>query len=502
MNVLQMQTGEDGSVYGATEAGLIGWRDGVQRTMTQRNGLPCTRTFALVFDLQRNLWLYMECGLVEVPESDLRHWWADGAARVRPRLFDQFDGATPAYASFNGAARTLDGRLWFANGVVLQMIDPAHIGRNTVQPPVRIEGVVADRVHYTPQKNLRLPALTRDLQIDYTALSFAMPQKVHFRYKLEGHDDDWHDSGARRQAFYSDLPPRSYLFRVIAANNDDVWNQTGAQLQLTILPAFYQTGWFRAGCVAAAVGVLCLMFVLYTWQLQARLRGRMEERVFERERIARELHDTFLQGVQGLMLRFQAAMEKIPQSEPARELMSNALKRADDVLTEGRDRVSELRNSARGYDDLPRALQDKGTELMHIFGSAFCLTVEGTPCLLRPLIAEEIERIGAEALNNAFRHSHAKGIDVQIQYAPESLSLRVSDDGAGFEVADWNDRARGGHWGLMGMRERAGKIRAQFEVTSRPGHGTAVKLHVRGSIAFDRSASPHRRWLWLLLGKG
>jgi signal transduction histidine kinase len=382
------------------------------------------------------------------------------------------------------------------------MIDPAHIGRNTVAPPVRIEGVVANRVHYSLQNELRLPALTRDVQIDYTALSFAMPQKVHFRYRLEGHDEDWQDSGARRQAFYSDLPPRSYLFRVTAANNDGVWNETGAQLQLTIMPAFYQTGWFRAVCVVAAVAVLCLMFALYAWQLQARLRGRMEERMFERERIARELHDTFLQGVQGLMLRFQAAMEKIPQSEPARELMSNALKRADDVLTEGRDRVSELRNSARGYDDLPRALQDKGTELVHIFGTAFCLTVEGTPCPLRPLIAEEVERIGGEALNNAFRHSHAKRIDVQIQYAPESLSLRVSDDGAGFEVAAWNDSVQAVHWGLKGMRERARKIRAQLEVTSRPGQGTAVKLHVRGSIAFDRSASGRRRWLWLLLGKG
>jgi signal transduction histidine kinase len=228
----------------------------------------------------------------------------------------------------------------------------------------------------------------------------------------------------------------------------------------------------------------------------------MEERMIEREHIARELHDTFLQGVQGLMLRFQAAMEKIPQSEPARDLMDNALKRADAVLTEGRDRVSELRNSARGYDDLPRALQDKGTELVQIFGAAFCLTVEGAPRSLRPLIAEEIERIGGEALNNAFRHARAKRIDVQIQYAPDSLSLRVSDDGAGFEVAAWNDNVQVEHWGLMGMRERARKIRAQLEVTSRPGQGTAVKLHVRGAVAFDRSASNRRRWLWLLLGKG
>jgi signal transduction histidine kinase/ligand-binding sensor domain-containing protein len=499
--VIQMQRGDDGSVYGATESGLIGWRDGTRRTMTDRNGLPCTSTFALVFDVRGNLWLYMECGLVEIAESDLRRWWLDGKAIVKGRVYDQFDGAQPAFVSFNGAARTPDGRLWFANGAGLQMIDPARIGRNTVPPPVYIEAVVADRVSYAPQEDLRLPALTRDVQIDYTALSFAMPQKVHFRYRLEGHDDDWRDSGTRRQAFYSDLPPRSYLFRVAAANNDGVWSETDAQLQLTILPAFYQTGWFRALCVVGAVGLLCLMFVLYTWQLKSRLRGRMEERMIERERIARELHDTFLQSVQGLMLRFQAAMEKIPESEPARQLMSNALSRADRVLIEGRDRVSELRAGHRN-EDLPLALQGKGAELAQVFGASFSLTVEGAPCPLRPPVAEEVERIAGEALTNAFRHARASQISVQIQYAPDSFSMRISDDGAGFEVVAWNDGGQRRHWGLLGMRERARKIRAQLEIASRPGQGTTVKLQVRGGIAFGQSASVRRRWLWLLLGRG
>jgi signal transduction histidine kinase/ligand-binding sensor domain-containing protein len=499
-SVIQMQAGDDGSVYAATESGLIGWKEGTRRTLTERNGLPCTRTFALVFDLRGNLWLYMECGLVEVAGSDLRRWWIDAAAVLKPWQYDQFDGAQPALVSFNGAARTSDGRLWFANGAGLQMIDPGRIRRNTVPPPVQIEAVIADRVSYSPQMGLQLPALTRDLEIDYTALSFAMPQKVQFRYRLEGHDDEWRDSGTRRQAFYSDLPPRTYRFRVAAANNDGVWSTTDARLELTILPAFYQTGWFRALCVAAAIGALCLMFALYSWQLKSRLRGRMEERMIERERIARELHDTFLQSVQGLMLRFQSVMEKIPASEPARQLMANALTRADGVLIEGRDRVSELR-TGHPNEDLPRALQAKGAELAQIFGASFSLTVEGAPCLLHAEIAEEVERIAGEALTNAFRHARASQINVQIQYAPDSVSLRVSDDGAGFEVLAWNEGAQRGHWGLLGMHERARKIRAQLEITSRPGQGTAVKLHVRGPIAFGQSASLGRRWLWLLLGR-
>lgn len=500
-SVIQMQAGEDGSVYAATESGLIGWKQGTRRTLTKRNGLPCTRTFALVFDLRRNLWLYMECGLVEVAESELQRWWIDAAAVLKPRLYDQIDGAQPALVSFNGAARTSDGRLWFANGVGLQMINPARIRRNSVAPPVQIEGVIADRVTYAPKMGLRLPALTRDLEIDYTALSFAMPQKVQFRYRLEGHDDAWRDSGTRRQAFYSDLPPRTYRFRVAAANNDGVWSTTDAQLELTILPAFYQTGWFRALCVAAAIVAVCLMSVAYAWQLKSRLRDRMEERMIERERIARELHDTLLQSVQGLMLRFQSVMEKIPASEPARQLMANALTRADDVLIEGRDRVSGLRTGYQN-EDLPQALQAKGAELAQIFGASFSLTVEGAPCLLRAEIAEEVERIAGEALTNAFRHARASQINVQIQYAPDSVSVRISDNGAGFDVLAWNEGAQRGHWGLVGMRERARKIRAHLEITSTRGQGTAVKLHVRGPIAFSRSTGLGRRWLLLLLGKG
>jgi signal transduction histidine kinase/ligand-binding sensor domain-containing protein len=500
--VIQLQTGSDGTVYGATESGLIGWKDGVRRTMTAHNGLPCTRTFALVFDLRGNLWLYMECGLVEVQESDVGRWWIDGSAMVRPRLYDQFDGAQPGLVSFNGAARTTDGRLWFANGAALQVIDPARIGRNAVPPPIHIEGVVADRVSYAPRSDLRLPALTRDLEIDYTALSFAMPQKVRFRYRLDGYDDDWRDSGTRRQAFYSNLPPRSYRFRVAAVNNDGVWSETDAQLQLTIPPAFYQTGWFKVFCAAAVVAVICLTFAVYAWQLKARLRGRVAERMIERERIARELHDTFLQSVQGLMLRFQVAMEKIPHSEPARQLMSNALSRADDVLVEGRERVTELRTAGQQNEDLPQALQEKGAELAQLFGGSFHLTVEGVPCLLRPEVAEEVERIGGEALNNAFRHARAGRISAQIQYAPDYFCMRICDDGVGFDMLAWNSGGQREHWGLLGMRERAHRIRARIEITSRPGQGTAVELRVRGATAFEHLSNPWRRWLWLLLGRG
>jgi hypothetical protein len=210
--------------------------------------------FSFIRDDRENLWLYTECGLVEIASSELRQWWDDPRAIVQAHLFGILDGAQPNRPPFASAARTTDGRLWFANGVLVQTIDP-DLAANSMPPPVHIEGIVADRRSYSPQSRLRLPALTRDLEIDYTALSFVAPQKESFRYKLEGRDKNWQEPGTRRQAFYSDLRPGQYRFRVIACNNDGLWNTEGARLTFIVLPAFYQTIWF-----------LCLMtgFVLAT----------------------------------------------------------------------------------------------------------------------------------------------------------------------------------------------------------------------------------------------
>jgi signal transduction histidine kinase len=260
--------------------------------------------------------------------------------------------------------------------------------------------------------------------------------------------------------------------------------------------------WLLAAGVIASFVLLCLTLILHIWLLKARIRVRLQQCMVERERTARESHDNFLQCVQGLVLSFHAAMEKIPRSEPARELMSNALKRADDILIEGIDHLAKLGNPAREYDYLPRALQGRGTQLARIFGTSFCLTVEGIPNPLHPRIAEQIELISNEALNNAFRHSLARRVDVQVQYAPDSLSLSVSDDGGGFATVARRDETSREYPGLTRMRDWARRMRAQLEVTSRPGYGTAVYLNLQGAIAFECPVSVPRYWLWLLLGRG
>src|SRR5882762_2128116 len=256
----------DGSVLAATTSGLVGWQNGRVQSLTVRNGLPCDVIYALIFDRKATLWLYAACGLIAIPDAELQRWWKSPDTTVESRLLDAFDGAQPMSTPFRpNASQSPDGRLWFANQNVVQMIDPAHLDGNPILPPVHVEEIIADRRRYAPRDGLRLPALTRDLEIDYTALSFIAPQKVRFRYKLEGHDSEWQDPGTRRQAFYADLRPGKYRFRVMACNNDGVWNEEGATLAFSLAPAWHQTWWFRG--VSLAV-FLALLWALYQWRIQ------------------------------------------------------------------------------------------------------------------------------------------------------------------------------------------------------------------------------------------
>jgi PAS domain S-box-containing protein len=262
--VRQVVVNADGSVLGATAGGLIGWKDGKLQTMTVRNGLPCNNTFSIVSD-QDNYWLYSECGLVEINAAQIQQWWRQPSLALKVKIIDQSDGVRPGEAPFSSqAARSPDGKLWFADNSVLQMFDPADPNENLVSPPVHVEQIVADRKTYDTSSDrtghLPLPPLIRDLEIDYTALSFVAPEKVRFRYKLEGLDRDWQDVGNRRQAFYTNLPPRHYRFRVAACNNSGVWNEAGAFLDFSIAPAYYQTNWFRALCGAAFLGLLWAVY--------------------------------------------------------------------------------------------------------------------------------------------------------------------------------------------------------------------------------------------------
>jgi signal transduction histidine kinase len=494
--VNQLLVTSEGAVLGATNFGMIAWRNGTQQTLTVQNGLPCDGVHALVFDNQGNLWLYLQCGLVEVPKTEMQKWWQKPDAVVHSRLLGSVDGVRPGQAPFAAGARSPDGRLWFANTYALQVVDPDHLSGNSTPPPVHIEEIIADRRSYTPGSNLSLPSFTRDLEIDYTALSFMAPQKVRFRYKLEDHDTEWQEPGSRRQAFYSDLRPGKYRFRVIACNNDGVWNEEGATLDFSVAPAWYQTIWFRVSCVGGFVLLLWALYQLRLQQLERQFGMQVEARVNERTRIARDLHDTLLQSFQGLLMRFQAVSNELAEGELKQEL-DEAIDRATRAITEGRDAVQGLRSSVVERNDLAAALGTLGKELAAPASQPpeFTMQVEGAARDLHPILRDEVYRVAGEALRNAFRHADARRIEVEIRYDERVFRLRVRDDGKGIGPNFLAEGGRAGHFGLRGMRERAKRVGGKLTVWSELGSGTEVELRVPASHAYTRFRPPHRSWL-------
>jgi signal transduction histidine kinase len=342
------------------------------------------------------------------------------------------------------------------------------------------------------------------VEIDYTALSFAVPQKVRFRYKLEGRDMDWQEAGTRRQAFYTDLRPRTYRFHVIACNNDGVWNEAGATLDFSIVPAWYQTNWFRALCATLFLALLWAAYQLRVRHLHTQFDMTLEARVGERTRIARELHDTLLQSFHGLLLRFQAVDNMLPEGQ-AKQKLESVIDQAAQAITEGRDAVQELRSSTVETNDLAGAIRTIGEELAadetNQGSAVFQVEVEGTPRNLHPILRDEVYRIAAEALRNAFRHALARTIEVEIRYDEKQFRVRVRDDGKGFDSKVFSGDGRPGHYGVPGMHERARLIGGKLAVWSELDAGTEIGLSIPAATAYAKS----RRRFWLsekLSGKG
>ncbi len=340
---------------------------------------------------------------------------------------------------------------------------------------------------------LRLPPLIRDLQIDYTALSLVAPEKNLFRYKLEGRDTDWQEVTDRRQVFYNDLPPGNYRFRVMASNNSGVWNETGTYLDFYIAPAYYQTTWFRLAVVIVFLLGLVAIYQLRLRQVARQVRGRMEERLEERERIARDLHDTLLQGVQGLILKFHAVSKQIPADTPAYNALEKTLDHADEVLAEGRDRIRNLRVDSASLSDLPAAFRSVAEETSQGRDAVFKTVVEGHVRDLHPLVLEECYSHWARGHNQCaepFRRSKRRSRD-RLSTARQ-FRLRVRDDGRGIDPRILEAGGRSGHWGLQGMHERAQKIGGQLRFWSRPETGTEVELTVPGATAYQARLTNQR----------
>ncbi|HKO62719.1 MAG TPA: two-component regulator propeller domain-containing protein [Pyrinomonadaceae bacterium] len=498
--VSDLQFDKSGSLWVATEGGLSRLKNGRIATLNSKNGLPCDAVHWLREDNAGAMWLYTACGLMKIARSEFDAWATaadqdiNAKATFHPTIFDSADGVSNLASGahfFPQVAKSTDGRLWFSAGDGLYLIDPSHLNFNKVAPPVHIERLVGDRTTYdattVQTEPLRLPSLIRDLQIDYTALSLVAPEKILFRYKLEGRDRDWQEVTNRRQVFYNDLPPGNYRFRVMASNNNGIWNEAGTYLDFTIAPAYYQTAWFRIGAVILVLFILGALYQMRLRQTARQVHGRMEERLEERERIARDLHDTLLQSVQGLILKFHAVSKQMPRDTPAYNALEKTLDHADEVLAEGRDRIRNLRVKSTSLNDLPASFRSVAEETSQGRKAVFTIVVEGRVRNLHPVVVEECYSIGREAIINALTHSDSNQVEAQIIYDSRHFCVRVRDDGRGIDPRVLEAGGRSGHWGLQGMNERAQKIGGQLKFWSRQDTGTEVELTVPAATAYQDS---------------
>jgi signal transduction histidine kinase/ligand-binding sensor domain-containing protein len=515
--VNDLRVESDGTLWATTEGGLSRLKDGRLITLTMKHGLPCNRTHWSIQDDFHSVWVYTACGLVRISRVELDAWAAaierdtNTPVRIHPAILDSSDGLR-ARANAGGfsphVTRSSDGRLWFFPLDGLSSIDPARLPLEAKPPPVHIEQLRADHLVHTftadPKDRLILPPLVRDLEIEYTALNIGTPEKVRFRYILESRDHEWTDAGARRQVFYNDLPPGNYRFRVNASATG-IWNNSGAVLDFTIAPAYYQARWFQATCLMAFVITLAMLYHFRLRQIARHFRIRMEERVSERTRIARDLHDTLLQSLQALLLNFHSVTYLLPDRPvEARATLETAIENTRHAITEGRNAVEGLRSARHEGADLEatigRLIREFAAHPNEPASPDFQVSVEGATRSLAPMVGNEVDRIAIEALRNAFLHAGAQRIEVEIAYHAQEFRLRVRDNGKGI-APEIIQSGRDGHYGITGMYERAKLVQGKLAFWSELGSGTEVELTIPASLAYIKGSRPRVFSITALLTK-
>jgi signal transduction histidine kinase len=473
------------------EDGVVVFHEGRFHRLIVDDAMTLEGLTGLLQTQDGDVWLNSLRGAVRIDGQNLQRALQNGTYAVPLETFDGNDGY-PGTAQQARPKPTLsqgsDGRLWFSGTLGAGWLDPDRIHRNTVPPPVHIRSVITNDKPYAVGSSVELPKGTRDLQVSYTALSLARPEHVRFRYRLEGYERAWTDAGGRREAYFTNLPPGDYRFRVIAANESGMWNDAGASVSITLPPTFTQTRVFLGLCAIAGIAALWGAYVVRIRQVTARERGRLQERLSERLRIARELHDTLLQGVQGLILQFQAIANQGDMREQTRQTINDALDRADALLVEGRDRVKDLRSATVLPLSLRQQLLEAVEHMSEEQRAKLRVIENGTLRDLYPMVREEVVRITSEAIINALRHAAAATIEIEVSYERARLRINVRDDGRGMDESMIR-AGREGHFGLLGMQERTKRIRGQIKIWSRPGAGTEVSLTVPASMAYVR-----RRW--------
>lgn len=484
--ILTIASDRMGHLWVGGEGGLSRLTDHGFVRLTERNGLPGNALSAFIEDQSGDVWIAGTLGVLRVSPRELEACVAAPSHRMQGALLDVSDGL-PGFPRqgepYPSAVRSADGRLWFSTSGGVAVIDPHRLPRNTLAPPVIIESVHADDRPVELAGAIRLRPLTKRVDIGYTALCLSVPERVEFRYKLDGYDKAWRGPLRSREATYTNLPHGNYRFRLQASNNDGVWNEAGTALAFTILPAFFETTWFYG---LVAVGAGWFVWAAYRWRIRQVIQvmdRRFQERLSERTRIAQDLHDTLLQSVMSASMQLHVAVDELPEPGQAGTRLRRVVQLMGEVASEGRRAVEGLRLVDLESRDLAEALSEVHKDSGMAETASFRALTSGATRPLHPGVRDEVFRVGREAVLNALRHSGAGAVEVAVEYAPRELRMTVTDNGRGISE-DVLRSGRTGHWGMTGMRERADQMGARLAVRSRTGSGTEVELIVPGSIAY------------------
>jgi signal transduction histidine kinase/ligand-binding sensor domain-containing protein len=449
---------------------------------------------------QHDLWFSGSGGIVRIQRDDLINAVRNHDEPLDYRVFDRSDGMNSIQCSAGtpNIALTPDGKLWVATVKGLAMIDLLQVPRITHKPKIFVGEITVGKHKELAGSELTLPPGTNHVELHLEAIDLASPEKVRLQYRLDGVDAAWLDAGSSRTAVYTDIPVGVHTLHVRASDSGGVWDRTGIAYRVTQRPYFYQTIWFRIAAVSALILLLSAAYFIRVRQIVGQAQMRLEERLVERERIARELHDTLLQGVLSASLQLDVAEDQLPDDSPTKPLLQRVLKTMRQVVEEGRNALRGLRARDADSGNLAIAFSRLGKEFAVDEKTEYRVITQSTTRPLSPQIRDEVYRIGREAIVNAFKHAKANSVEVAIEYAGRHFRMLVRDDGRGID-ADVLNAGREGHWGLAGMRERAEGIGASFKVRSRAGAGTEVELTVPGAIAFGNDdAGAVSRWLpWL-----
>ncbi len=524
----------DGTMWFATPTGLSAFSRGGWRTYDASDGLPSNDVNTLFEDGAGNIWVGTAAGLAVVQAGRVRavpelppllrvsvlgfaadrtgSLWINTADRVLRvnrdallhtalherdvREYGVADGLLALESVKRHRTMMADsrGRIWVTRNRGISVADPALSDGRALPALTHVETLSADGASIDLRGPLRIPSSRRRIALGYAGLSLSVPERVLFRYRLDGFDRDWNEPVADRQAVYTNLGPGRYRFRVIASNSDGLWNGSEASLPFEIQPTFWQTAWFQLSVVLVAGLASWGLYQLRVRQVARQLSVGFEARLAERTHIAQELHDTLLQGFVSASMQLHVAVDRLPEDSPARSSLGRVADLMGRVIEEGRNAVRGLRSSTGAAHELEQAFSGIQLEVAVGQQAAYRVIVEGKPVPLKPIIRDEVYRIGREGVVNALRHSGATSIEIELEYGPRELRVFVRDDGRGIDPEVLHSGSDG-HWGITGMRERAERIGGTLKMRSRAAAGTEIELRVPARLAFDREG-PDRSWSW------